>query len=361
MTRRPGAKIYRHTEPFRLEYGDTLHGIEIAYETYGRLNDEKSNAILVCPAFSAHSHVRSHADDPSAGWWEQMVGPGCAFDSDRWFVVCASLLGSCYGTTGPTSIAPDSGLPYAGKFPSVCVRDMVNAHLCLADHLGIKKFHAVAGGSLGAMQAVELGIHHPTRIDRVIAVSGTDRTRPYTAAIRHIGRRAIMLDPRYKHGAYGAEPPVDGIRLARELGTLFYRSREEFNERFEWPPIHTPRREGVTFDVQSYLDHQGKKVVEHFDANAYLTLSLAMDLHDVTRGYASVEAAYAHACGRFLIVGVPEDRLIPVDEQRGIHDSLIAAGKNSTWHNLTSPIGHDAFLVEVELLTPLFTDFLLAK
>lgn len=358
MPRLPGAVLHSEAAPFELEFGGRLEALEIAYEAHGTLAAKRDNAILICPAFSAHAHVRSHAGDFTPGWWEHMVGPGAAFDTERFFVICASLIGSCYGTTGPLSIEPSRGAPYAGAFPVVTTRDMVAAHLRLVDHFGIETLHAVAGGSLGGMQALELGLRHPGRVRRVISVSGTDYTRPYTAAIRHIGRRAIMLDPRYQNGFYGDEPPVDGLRLARELGTLYYRSREEFNERFKRQPIRPPSRDGLTFDVQSYLDYQGRKVLSTFDVNAYLTLSLAMDLHDCSRGFASREAAFANATAEFLIVGVKEDRLIPVDEQREVYDQLIAARRRAEWWELSSPIGHDAFLVETAAITPEFKRFL---
>jgi homoserine O-acetyltransferase/O-succinyltransferase len=357
MGRLAGAKIFRDQKPLEIEYGPALLALEIAYETHGTLSALKDNAILLCPAFSAHSHVRSHAENPAPGWWEEMVGPGRAFDTNEHFVIGVSLLGSCYGTTGPLSIDPRTQKPYAEAFPAVTTRDMVNAHVRLLDHLGIERLYAAAGGSLGGMEVIELAVTHPERVARAIAVSGTDRTRPYTAAIRHIGRRAIMLDPRFMGGAYGDQPPVDGLRLARELGTLFYRSREEFNERFHHTPIRHPSRSGLTFDVQSYLDHQGKKVVEHFDVNSYLTLSLAMDLHDVGRGHASLADAYACVQASCLVVGVKEDRLIPIDEQAAVHAGLRAAGKSSTWRELSSPIGHDAFLVETEAATAMLREF----
>lgn len=354
----PGAKLLHIDQPFELEFGGVLPELHIAYETLGTLNEAKDNAIFVCPAFSAHSHIRSHEGDPTPGWWERIVGPGLAFDTNQYFVICASLLGSCYGTTGPTCTNPETGEPYAASFPVFTTRDMVNVHQKLLDHLEIDQLHTLVGGSLGAMQVLEWAIQHPSRMRRVIAISGTDHTRPYTAAIRHIGRRAIMLDPEYKDGNYGDQWPLRGLRLARELGTLFYRSRSEFNRRFNWKPLRAPSLHDATFDVQSYLNHQGNKIVSRFDPNSYLFLSLCLDLHDVTRGFPSSEDAYKRITAEMLVMGVREDHLIPVDEQKLLYLVLSDAGATSHWREISSPIGHDAFLVEFDLLTPIFRNFL---
>lgn len=358
MPRPTGAHWIEDDTPFALEYGGVLPRIEIAYETWGELAGSRDNVILVCPAFSAHCHANSSPRDPSPGWWEGMIGPGKAFDTNHYFVICPSLLGGSYGTTGPLSTNPATGARYAGDFPVVTVRDVVALQVRLLDKLGIEQVVAVAGGSLGGMEAIDLGIRHPRRVAHVITISGTDVTRPYTAAIRHLGRRAIMLDPAYDGGHYEGDGPTNGLRLARELGTIFYRSREEFNARFPTRPINPPSREGITFDVQSYLDYQGQKVIGRFDANSYLTMSLAMDLHDVWRGFQSREAALAPVTADFLVVGVPEDRLIPLDEQLGFHRHLVEAGKRSTWKSVSSPIGHDAFLVDLDAMTVLIREYL---
>jgi homoserine O-acetyltransferase len=357
---KPGADLFHDPSPFELELGGFLPEVTIGYETWGELSPQRDNAILVCPAFSAHSHLAASERDPSPGWWEGTVGPGLAFDPIRHFVVCPSLLGGSYGTTGPTSTDPRTKEPYRGHFPVITVRDIVNLHMRLLDHLGIECLAGAVGGSLGGMETLELAIRHPGRVRRCVTISGTDATRPYTAAIRHMARQAIMLDPSYKGGHYSGYGPVEGLRLAREVGTLFYRSREEFNERFDWEPIHRPSLAGVTFDVQSYLDYQGRKIIGVFDANSYLTMSLAMDLHDVWRGFPSREATLGAVDAEFLVVGVEEDRLIPVDEQAGVHRALTEAGKTSRWQSLSSRIGHDAFLVEIDTVNDLVGDFLKA-
>lgn len=358
MRQSPAATVIADERPLPLEFGAALPRIDIVYETWGTLSPERDNVILVCPAFSAHSHAQSNAADPSPGWWEGMIGPGKAFDTERFFMICPALLGGTSGTTGPKSIDPRTGQPYRADFPAVSIRDIVSVHIRLLDHLGIERLYAAAGGSLGAMETVELGVRHPTRVARVIAIAGTDQTRPFTAAIRHIGRRAILSDPAYNGGDYLGEGPNVGLKLARELGTLFYRSRDEFNERFALPPLRTPTREGITFDVQSYLDHQGNKAIGRFDPTSYLTLSLAMDLQDVWRGFPSKDEALAAVEAVFHISAVEEDWLIGIDEQKQLHDALEAAGKESHWYPLSSPVGHDAFLVEIDNMNALITPML---
>ncbi len=352
MSRPPATKLFVDPTPFEPEMGGRLPSLEIAYETWGTLNPEGTNAVLLCAAFSAHAHAQSSPEDPTPGWWEGMIGPGRALDSDRFFIVCPSLLGGSFGTSGPTAIDPETGTPYRGRFPVVTVRDIVEVHLRLLDHLGIQRLHAAVGGSLGGMETLELGVRHPERVERVFSISGTDYTRPYTAAIRHLGRQAIVLDPKYCNGDYEVgEEPAGGMRLAREIGTLYYRSPDEFNERFTHEPIAPPTTHGITFEVQSYLDHQGRKAVSMFDANSYLTLSLAMDLHDIWRGFKSPDSALARHGDQetaFRIVAVKEDRLIGVEEQEHLYRLLVAADIDADLLVISSPVGHDAFLARSE-------------
>ncbi len=354
----PGAEVFYLDGPISLVYGGSLSEMQIAYETFGTLSEAKDNVVLLCPAFSANSHVRSTEANPSRGWWESIVGPGLSIDTDKYFVVCASLLGSCYGTTGPASINPQTEAPYATKFPVVTIRDIMEGHARVLDHLEIDQVHAVVGGSMGAMQVLEFAIRYPQRLKRFINISGTAHTRPYTAAVRHLGRRAIMFDPAYNEGNYGRVLPIAGLRLAREIGTLFYRSREEFNERFDQDPLRSPGLEEIVFDVQSYLNHQGNKVVVHFDPNSYLYMSMSMDLHDVGRGFASRDEAFSQIQAEALTIGVKEDNLITVDEQHDIHESILRNGGRSHWMEISSRIGHDAFLVETDLISPAIKEFL---
>lgn len=358
MTAPIGAHAYGDSNPLELEFGGVLPRLEIAYETWGRLSRRKDNAILICPAFSGHSHAQSHEGDPSPGWWEGMIGPGRAYDTDRYYVICTSLIGASYGSTGPRSLDPATGKPWGGSFPVISVRDIVAAQMRLVDHLGIETLVLAAGGSLGGMETLELAIRYPGRVRKVIAASATDRTRPYTSAIRHLGRRVIQLDPAWQNGAYEPPGPVAGLALAREIGTLFYRSREEFNQRFKWQPVRPPSLAGPTFDVESYLQHQGGKILAEFDANSYLLLSLAMDLHDVWRGWASREEALEKVDAEFLVMGVDEDRLIPIDEQEWLHHALITAGRRSHWRRVSNHVGHDTFLVDRDLMGGIVREFL---
>ncbi len=361
MNKPPGALLWKDETPLLLECGHRLPEIEVAFETWGRLNRDRTNAILVCPAFSAHSHARSSEADPTPGWWEGMVGGGLAFDTRRFHVICASLLGGCFGTTGPRSVDPRTGRKYGADFPTVTIRDIVDVHLRLLDHLGIRKLWAAAGGSMGGMEALEIAVREPDRVARVITISGTDRTRAFTATIRNIGRRAIITDPGFRDGRYGDRQPREGLRLARELGTIFYRSRPELNQRFSLQPIIPMQdlsADGINFDFQSYLDYQGRKAPILFDANSYLRLSLAMDLHDVARGFSDLADALSRVQASFLVGGVLDDLLIPIDEQRLVHDTLLSLGRESTWMSLSSPYGHDAFLKEFDDMSPGIQDFL---
>ncbi len=353
-----GARTFVDETPLALEYGGVLPRLEVAYETWGQLSRLKDNAVLICPAFSGHSHAQSHAGDPSPGWWEGLIGPGRAFDTERYFVVCTSLIGGSFGSTGPRSLDPATGKPWGGSFPIVSVRDLVAAQMRLIDHLGIAVLKAAAGGSLGGMETLELAIRYPGRVQKVLSASATDRTRPYTAAIRHLGRRMIQLDPAYQGGFYEGPGPSAGLAIAREIGTLFYRSREEFNQRFKWQPVRPPNLRGITFDVESYLEHQGNKILADFDANSYLLLSLAMDLHDLWRGWEGREEALERVDAEFLILGVDEDRLIPIDEQEWMHHALITAERRSHFRRVSNHVGHDTFLVDRDLMTQVVRELL---
>jgi homoserine O-acetyltransferase/O-succinyltransferase len=354
------AKVFRDGREFPLEFGGSLPELTVAYETWGELNSSRDNAVLICPAFSAHSHARSHADDPNPGWWEEMIGANRGLDPERFFIICPSLLGSCYGTTGPLSQNPKTGEPYQGDFPEVSIKDITNAHVRLLDGLGISTLYGSVGGSMGGMQTLELAVSHPERVRRVASFSATTHTRAFTSMIRHVGRRAILMDPDFQGGFYGQRPPEKGLRLAREIGTIFYRSREEFNRRFSCRPVDPNRPPKLTensFDFQNYLDHQAQKIVPIFDVNSYLRLSFAMDLHDLSHGHASLEAALDRIEAELLIVGVTQDRLIPIDEQLDLRDRLLAAGKTVHWREISSEVGHDAFLKEFDALGVLMREF----
>jgi homoserine O-acetyltransferase len=343
---------------FPLALGGSLRGLRIRWEEWGRRRAGGGNTIMVFPALSAHSHLRSHGDDPSEGWWEAMVGPGRAFDTDRWHVLCASILGSPYGSTSPLSPNPSTGRPYGPDFPPITPLDMARAHKRLLDALGIGRLHAVAGASLGGMQALQFAAEFPDAIDRFLVLSTTARTSPHTVALRRIGRQAILLDPAYKEGRYEAgQGPRSGLGVAREIGTILYRSRDEFNARFSHDPIGGFRPGDVTFEVESYLAAHGERFAPKFDANCYLLLSKCMDLMDLGFGQASLEAGIRRIKAKGLIIGVDRDALTPVDEQETLTRVLREGGRDVRFEMLSSVFGHDAFLKEFEWQTPRFRAF----
>ena len=344
---------------FPLVLGGSLPELVVRYEEHGVRKGDGENTLLIFPALSAHSHVRSTPEDPTEGWWEDMVGPGKTFDTDRWHILCASNIGSCYGTTGPSSTNPQTGKPYGRDFPQITPADMVHAHVALLDALGIKKVHAAIGASLGGMQVVQFAAEFPDRLDRFITISGTAKTTPHTVALRRIGRLAIVSDPAYMDGRY--EPgrgPVTGLKLAREIGTIVYRSRDEFNQRFSWDPIGPLTASAKTFEVEQYLAAQADKFAARFDANSYLILSRCMDLMDVGAGCRSLKEGLLRIRAKGLIVGVDRDALIPLEEQEAMFRTLRAAELHVRFERLSSVFGHDAFLKEFEWQEDKYVPFL---
>lgn len=329
-----------------------LDHVELAYETWGRLDEDASNAILIFHALTGDSHVASHPeipDDPP-GWWEGIVGPGKAIDTDRYFVICANALGSCYGSTGPCSIAPD-GRRYNLRFPKLTVRDLVAAQLRLLDDLGINRLVAVVGGSLGGMEAIEFAVMAPDHAETVLVVAASSVFHAQGIAYNEIQRRAIMLDPDWKDGEY--EPgagPHRGVALARMVGMVTFQSDRLMNERFgrrparytAWPEFHD------RYDVEGYLHYQGDKLARRFDANSYLYLSRVMDSHDIGRGRGGEEEAARRIRARCVFVGIDSDILFPVSEVRRSAEVTARAGVETVYRELTSINGHDSFLNRIE-------------
>ena len=351
-------------EPLLLESGATLAPLTLAYEMYGELNPARSNAILVMHALSGDAHVagRHAADDRKPGWWDTMVGPGKAFDTERFCVICANVPGGCQGSTGPSSIDPRTGERYNLRFPMVTIADMVNAQVRLLDRLGIERLVAVAGGSMGGMQVLELAVAHPERVRLAIPLATTVRSSAQAIAFSAIGRRAIMSDPRWRGGDYSPDdPPVDGLAIARMVGHMTYLSDERLAWRFDRrlqngsALNYTLERE---FAVESYLEYQGQSFVERFDANAYLYITKAIDYWDLTRGRKSPVEVFRPAQARFLVASFSSDWLYPPSESETIVDALEAAGRPVEYHALASPLGHDAFLLESALLTPIIEEAL---
>jgi homoserine O-acetyltransferase len=350
----PHAQSVRFAEPLELELGGMLPAVEVTYETYGRLAPGGDNAVLVCHAISGDSHVARHdaADDP--GWWDIMVGPGRPIDTGRHFVVCANALGGCRGTTGPNSVDPRSGRPYGADFPVVTVGDMVAVQRRLIDHLGIGSLRLVIGGSLGGHQALAWAVRYPERVRGCAALATSARLTSQALAFDVVGRNAILHDPDYCGGQYyeRGQGPVVGLALARMLAHITYLSREAMTAKFD-PGRLEPRDVATafekTFSVGSYLAYQGHKFVERFDANSYVTLSMAMDLFDLGATPDALEAALGATRCRWLLVSFSSDWLFPPEQHRHIAAALIRTGRHVSACEVRASGGHDAFLLEEKI------------
>jgi homoserine O-acetyltransferase/O-succinyltransferase len=350
--------------PFVLERGGALPRVTLAYETYGALNAARDNAVLVLHALTGDAHAagRHQPDDRRPGWWDGAIGPGKAIDTDRWFVICSNVLGGCQGSTGPRSLDPHTGQRYNLRFPLVTVRDMVRAQRALIDHLGITRLHATIGGSIGGMQALEWAVAYPEMVAHTLVLAATARFHAQGIAYNEVQRRAIMLDPRWRGGEYEeGEGPDEGLAIARMLGMITYQSDDLMTSRFDRRPATRPSTWpafGDIFDVEGYLHYQGDALVRRFDANTYLYLSRAMDLHDVSLGYPSYEAALARIRSRVLLVGVTTDILFPDRHVQALASDLARLDRAVDYWQLDSPHGHDAFLVEFDRLEPVLRTYL---
>jgi homoserine O-acetyltransferase/O-succinyltransferase len=341
--------------PFTLEGGGELAEVTMAYETWGTLAPGKDNAVLVCHALTGDSHAagREGLGHPTPGWWGELIGDGLAIDTDHWFVVCINVLGGCQGSTGPSSIDPATGAPYGSRFGVVTVRDMVRAQRAVADHLGIDAWAAVIGGSMGGMQALEWAVMFPERVRGLGLLATCAAASTLQIAWSGVQRRAIAFDPAWRGGDYydapDGEGPHRGLALARQAAQITYRTGELLGERFgraSVEPIEDPLLAWQRFEVEGYLDHHGRKLARRFDANSYLVLSKAMDLHDVARGRRSTEAALARVRARSLVLAIDSDTLYPPVEQQLLTEGLRAGGAPCTHVVVRSPHGHDGFLLE---------------
>ena len=352
--------------PFVLEGGGRLRDIEVAYETWGELAADASNAVLVCHALTGDSHVTgpSGAGHPSPGWWEGVVGPGCAIDTDRYFVVCVNVLGGCQGTTGPASTDPRTQLPYGPRFPATTIRDMVRVEAAVADALGIDRWLSVVGGSMGGMQVLEWAVMYPNRVRSIAPIATTAAATAQRIAWSGVQRTAIALDPNWQHGDYydapGGAGPHRGLALAREIAQITYRSDSVFSERFGRGTVD-PMDDVFTlwqrFDVEGYLDYHGAKLVRRFDANTYLVISRSMDLHDIGRGRGGIGHALRRVTAPVLTVSIDSDTLYPPYQQEELRDTL-RAGARVEHAVIRSPHGHDAFLLEIDQVSDALAGFL---
>lgn len=400
-----GYKVYHHSEPFLLDYGGELPEFDIAYETWGKLNEDKSNTILLHTGLSASSHAASHPDNTTPGWWEAFIGPGKPLDTNKFFIICTNVLGSCYGSTGPSSKHPldPDGAPYATRFPIVSIFDMVRAQFHLLDHLGIQSLHASLGSSMGGMQSIAATYLYPGRVKRLVSISGCARSAPASIALRFAQRSVLMSDPNWNRGFYYDKmPPHTGMKLARQIATITYRSGPEWEQRFGRQRRKSSKEAdaGVAdpalcpdFLIETYLDHQGEQFCLKYDANSLIYVSKAMDLFDMSqdaledlerrkksravtaaptpqptqaenttqpkRKYIqTLSSASAHtyltslAKGLeklsntpTLIMGAQSDILFPIDQQREFAECLRRNGNNFVrYYELDSNLGHDSFL-----------------
>jgi homoserine O-acetyltransferase/O-succinyltransferase len=354
--------IATETSPFLTEHGDRLEHVEIAVETWGSPNLERDNAILVTHALTGDAHAASHHPGDQPGWFEGMIGPGRALDTDRYFVVCMNMLGGCSGSTGPRSINPSTGSRYNLTFPMITVRDIVRSQALVLEKMGVPNLHTVIGGSLGGMQALEWGAMYPDRVKNIIPIATSGEFSPQGIAYNEVQRRAILIDPRFSGGEYeDGQGPDQGLAVARMLGMITYQSDELMTSRFgrstdaryqRWPEFQQ------RYDVEGYLHYQGDKLVNRFDANSYLYLTRAMDSHDLARGRGSYRNGLAHIQARTLGIGISSDILFPPAKTREIVDDLKALGRNATYREMQSPHGHDAFLKDFEQLASIVADFL---
>ena len=346
-----------------LDCGVTLAPVDVAYETYGELNAAKSNAILILHAFSGDAHAAGiSSENGKPGWWDNMIGPHKGFDTNKYFVICSNILGGCRGTTGPSSINPATGCPYAVTFPGVTVGDMVRLQKMLIDHLGIRRLLAVAGGSMGGMQALEWAVAYPDAVAAALPIATTARHSAMQIAFNEVGRQAIMADPDWSDGNYyGKKPPARGLSVARMVGHITYMSddsmREKFGRRFrdrEKPGFDF----SVDFEVESYLRYRGNQFVDRFDANSYLYITKAMDYFDVSQGFPSLAASLERAKCRFLAISFTSDWLYPSYQSLEIVSALRSRNRDVAYCELPSNYGHDAFLVEVGEQTDIVRGFL---
>ncbi len=350
--------------PLPLDCGQSLPHVRVAYETYGRLSAARDNAVLVCHATTGDQHMASvHPITGKSGWWDRMVGPGRPIDTDRLFVICANVLGGCMGSTGPASAAPD-GNPYAMRFPVITIRDMVRAQVGLLEGLGIKRLHAVVGGSMGGMQALSLAANWPDIAERVLAIAATATMPAQNIAFQEVGRQAVMADPAWQGGDYygTADAPDAGLAVARMAAHITYLSEASLTQKFG-RRLQDRERVGFGFDadfqVESYLRHQGLSFISRFDANAYLYITRAMSYFDLAEEHGGVLAdAFRASRARFCLISFDTDWLYPTALSRRLVHALNAAGAPVSFVELSAPYGHDSFLLDVPALDRVVSGFL---
>ncbi len=366
--------LFMPPNPLTFESGETLGPVTVAYETYGELSPRKDNAIFVCHALTGDAHVAGkHAEnDRKSGWWDTLVGPGKGLDTNRYFVICANVLGGCQGTTGPISVNPETGRPFGARFPFITVGDMVEVHAALVRHLGISQLLGAVGGSLGGMQVLDWVARYPEMVRSAICLASAARLSAQGIAFNAVGRRAITCDPNFRNGDYystntpqkfGEDGPRFGLALARMVAHITYLSELSIERKFGRRLQNSDQfaydvQKETEFQIESYLHYQGKRFIERFDANSYLYLTRAMDYFDLSARYGSLRQALGRTEARFLITSYNTDWLFPASQSREMVTELVATGRHVTYLELESVFGHDSFLIEIEQLEELLVPFL---
>ena len=358
-------KFYTIEEKIQFESGVEFGPITVAYETYGTLNENKDNAILVIHALTGDAHAAGYhsENDKKPGWWDDLIGPGKAFDTNKYFVICSNILGGCSGTTGPSAINPQTNRPYGTSFPVFTIEDTVKVMKKLLDFLKIKSLYSVAGGSMGGMQAIQFVISYPDFVKSAILIATTARLSPQAIAFNAVGRNSIISDPNWNNGDYydKEQKPDRGLSNARMIGHITYLCEEamynKFGRRLQ-NKNHYDFNFDIDFQVESYLQHQGQIFVDRFDANSYLYITKAVDYFDPCDKYGSLTNAFKNSNAKFLVMSFDSDWLFPSCQSKEIVNSLMKLGKDVSYCEIKSPCGHDAFLLEYELQSKIIKSFL---
>ena len=365
-------KLFSKSIPLQLDCGKTLESVTVAFQSFGTLNCNKDNVVLVSHALTGNSHITGKIEkneltnsksvkhlyqynkmfNEKEGWWAPLIGPDKAIDTNKYFIICPNVLGSCYGTTGPASVNPSTNKLYRMNFPKISVRDMIKVQKELFDLLGIKKIKFAIGGSLGGMQVLEWALMFPDMIERIMPIATSAGHSPWAIGLNEASRNAIVNDPEWKNGYYEKQPKK-GISLARKIAMISYRSYNSFNKKFSRNMKGMEGKENI-FEIESYLNYQGTKLTERFDANTYLYLSKAMDMHDVGKDRGGISKALSKIKAKTKLVGIDSDVLYPVEEQKEIMRQI----PNAEYVEINSIHGHDAFLIEFEQLDKIITQFL---